>query len=47
MDRADITGFFGSAPEAMKEGAYASICMGGSYQRNVWRYSKARIYVSS
>tara|TARA_Y100000588_G_scaffold388180_1_gene487797 strand:+ start:486 stop:1445 length:960 start_codon:yes stop_codon:yes gene_type:complete len=47
MDRVDITGFFGSEPAAMKDGAYASICMGGSYQRNVWRYSEARIYVGT
>ena len=46
MDSADITGFFQSSPEAVKDGAYASVCMGGSYQSNVWRYSNARIYVS-
>ena len=46
MDSADITGFFGSAPVATKDGAYASVCMGGSYQNNVWQYSQARIYVT-
>ena len=46
MDIVDITGFFQSSPEAMQDGAYASICMAGSYQSNVWKHSDARIYVS-
>ena len=46
MDTADIGGFFASSPEVGKQGVYASVCMGGSYQSNVWKLADARIYVS-
>lgn len=46
MDSADISGYFQSSPQAVQNGAYASISMGGSYQSNVWKHSDARIYVN-
>ena len=46
MGRADITGYFQSAPQAVQNGAYASVFMGGSYQSNIWKFAKAEVYVS-
>jgi hypothetical protein len=46
MDTVDISGFFQSSPAAVREGAYASICTGGSYQHSTWEFSGVEIYVS-
>ena len=35
MDRADITGFFGSNQDAFTDGAYATIGGGGGYEQ-IW-----------
>ena len=47
MDTVDISGFFQSSPDAVGLGAYASICMGGSYQENTWKLSDVRLYRSA
>lgn len=46
MDTVDISGFFQSSPVAVREGAHASICVGGSYQDNIWKFSGVEVHVS-
>ena len=36
IDRADITGFFSSHPDSVKDGAFATMGGNGSYERNHW-----------
>ncbi len=45
MDRVDITGFFSSSPESVKDGAYVTIS-GGGYQPHMWKIDDVVIYAS-
>lgn len=45
MDVVNITGHFQSSPDSVKQGACGSVCMAGSYQSNVWKFTSAKIYV--
>ena len=43
MDAVDITGFFGSSPGCVADGAYVTIVGGASYARNVWAVADVRV----
>ena len=45
MDRVDITGFFSSSPESVKDGAYVTIS-GAGYQPHMWKIDDVAIYAS-
>ena len=45
MDRVDITGFFSSSPESVKDGAYVTIS-GAGYQPHIWKVDDVAIYAS-
>ncbi len=46
MDRADISGYFGSQREACCDGAFLSIMGVGCFQRNIWKMDKLDISTS-
>ncbi len=45
MDRADITGYFSSSPESVKDGAYVTIS-GAGYEPHWWKIDDVAIYAS-
>lgn len=46
MDTYDITGYFNSSPGMLDDGLYISIGAGASYQRSVWKFDDANVYVT-
>ena len=46
MDTYDITGYFSSSPGILDDGLYISIGANASYQRSVWRFDDASVYVT-
>lgn len=46
MDTVDISGYFTSNPEFLKDGAYVSLS-GAGYQPHIWRIDDVAIYASS
>ena len=46
MDTVDISGYFTSDPEFVKDGAYVSLS-GAGYQPHIWRFDDVEIYASS
>ena len=45
MDRVDITSFFSSSPESVKDGAHVTIS-GAGYQPHMWKIDDVVIYAS-
>ena len=46
MDTVDISGYFTSNPEFLKDGAYVSLS-GAGYQPHIWTFDDVEIYASS
>ena len=46
MDCVDISGYFSSSPESVREGAFLSIMGVGLYQRNTWKMADLEVRVS-
>ena len=46
MDSADITGYFSSSPESVRDGAFLSVMGVGLFERNTWKMDDLEIYVS-
>ena len=46
MDSIDITGYFSSSPESVREGAFLTVMGVGGFQRNTWRMDDLEIYTS-
>tara|TARA_B100001123_G_C15107865_1_gene946255 strand:+ start:335 stop:481 length:147 start_codon:yes stop_codon:yes gene_type:complete len=46
MDTVDISGFFTSNPEFVREGAYVSIS-GAGYQPHIWKVDDLQIFSSN
>ncbi len=46
MDTADISGYFASSPESVKDGAYVSLC-GAGYQPHLWTFGDVKVYANS
>jgi len=46
MDSIDITGYFSSNPESVREGAFLTVMGVGGFQRNTWRMDDLEIYTS-
>ena len=46
MDCVDISGYFSSSPESVREGAFLSIMAVGLYQRNTWKMADLEVRVS-
>ena len=46
MDSADITGYFSSSPESVREGAFFNVMGVALLERNTWEMDDLEIYVS-
>ena len=46
MDSIDITGYFSSNPESVRDGAFLTVMGVGGFQRNTWRMDDLEIYAS-
>ena len=46
MDTFDITGYFSSSPESVREGAFLSVVGVALFQRSTWKMDDLEIYVS-
>ena len=46
MDTADISGYFHSAPDSVKDGAFLTIMGLGTYQQNTWKMDDLEIFGS-
>ncbi len=46
MDSIDITGYFSSSPESVREGAFLSVMGVGLFEKNTWKMDDLEIYVS-
>ncbi len=46
MDTFDITGYFSSSPDSVREGAFLSVVGVALFQRSTWKMDALEIYVS-
>ena len=46
MDSVDITGYFSSSPESVREGDFLSVIGVALFERNTWKMDDLETYVS-
>ena len=46
MDTSDVSGYFSSSPESVRDGAFLSVMGVGLFERNTWEMDDLEIYVS-